>query len=244
MQKQELFTRGFEIKKFNSSEIKVFKFFKKKLILYLKKKLNIKGELKLEDIHKVDIENFNNFRMDIISFLNKIPEIHLSLFRLIEKNLIPLFGSDISMQKYINLGIQRPDDFERTPMHSDAPSHSLYEVAVWLPLVNCKKTMGMYYFPINKTNKAKKFVLDVKKRDPDKFSKKNALNPNVKFGEYVIFWTKCFHYIPVNQETDTRWALNFRYKNTFSPYSKKGYLDYYEPISYSKITEMALKNEK
>ena len=39
MQKQELFTRGFEIKKFNSSEIKVFKSFKKKLILYLKKKI-------------------------------------------------------------------------------------------------------------------------------------------------------------------------------------------------------------
>ena len=64
-------------------------------------------------------------------------------------------GKDIAMQKYINLAIQRPLDFERTPMHSDAPSHSLYEVAIWLPLVNCKGTMGMYYFPINKTAQAR-----------------------------------------------------------------------------------------
>jgi sporadic carbohydrate cluster 2OG-Fe(II) oxygenase len=242
--KLKLFKQGFEIKKFNFKEIKTIKFLKSKLTNYSKKKLNTKGKLKLENIHQVDVENFNDYRIDVISFLNSIPGIRKKLFNILEKHLVELFGKDISMQKYINLSIQRPLDFERTPMHSDAPSHSLYEVAIWLPLVNCKRTMGMYYFPINKTTQARKFVLNCNSKNPDKFSKKNGIIPNVRFGEFVIFWTKCFHYIPVNQENVSRWSLNFRYKNTFSPYSKKGYLDSYEPVSYSDITEMVLSNEQ
>tara|TARA_Y100000746_G_C15303863_1_gene366821 strand:- start:190 stop:498 length:309 start_codon:yes stop_codon:yes gene_type:complete len=67
---------------------------------------------------------------------------------------------------------------------------------------------------------------------------------NVKYGEYLIFLSKVYHYIPINLEKNTRWSLNFRYKNTFTPYGKKGYLDYFEPINYSKITDAAIKNDE
>ena len=58
------------------------------------------------------------------------------------------------------------------------------------------------------------------------------------------FLTKLYHYVPINSENQTRWSLNFRYKNLFSPYSQKGYLDYFEPVNYSEVTNLVLSNEK
>ncbi len=78
----------------------------------------------------------------------------------------------------------------------------------------------------------------------DLFSKKTGVNPNVKYGQYVIFSPETWHHPPINKEENTRWAINIRYKNTFSPYGKKGFLDYYKPISFSDITTFTLENEK
>tara|TARA_A100001015_G_scaffold295409_1_gene374342 strand:- start:175 stop:912 length:738 start_codon:yes stop_codon:yes gene_type:complete len=240
----KLFEDGFEIRKLGSKNLIEIKKIKKIITKNISNNLKFKGKLKLEKLHQVNINNFNQFRLDAIKNINQIKNIKRKLFETLKDDLLNLFGEDIVIQKYLNLAIQRPNDQERTPMHSDAPSHSLYEVVVWLPLVDCKKTMGMYYFPINKTEKAKRLVINGSQKDIEKFSLKEGVIPNVKFGEFVIFWTKCFHYIPINLENNTRWSLNFRFKNTFTPYSKKGFLDYYEPVNYSKITEMVLNEEK
>ena len=72
----------------------------------------------------------------------------------------------------------------------------------------------------------------------------NEYRNKVKFGEFVCFWTKVYHYVPINVEDKTRWSLNFRYKNLFSPYSQKGYLDFFEPINYSELTNLVLSSEK
>jgi|TARA_B110000211_G_C13955921_1_gene498297 sporadic carbohydrate cluster 2OG-Fe(II) oxygenase len=243
--KYTLIKDGFEKRKLNKIEIINLISIKKNIELYLVKKLKVKN-LKLENLHKIQInKNFNDLRLEIISQMNKIPNLQEKLFNIFKPNLIELFGKDIAGQKNINLAIQRPYDKDRAPMHSDAPSNSLYEVVIWLPLVDCKKTMNMFFFPLNQTQKTKNFLLNEKTEDPEKFATKNGFLPKkVNFGEFIIFWTKVYHYVPVNSENQTRWSLNFRYKNLFSPYSQKGYLDYFEPVNYSEITNLALSNEK
>lgn len=243
--KHTLIKDGFEKRKLSKKEVTKLIFIKNYLEKYLQKTLKTQ-KLKLENLHKIKIDrNFNDLRLEIISQMNKIPNIQEKLFNIFKPNLTELFGKDIAGQKNINLAIQRPYDKDRAPMHADAPSNSLYEVVIWLPLVNCKKTMNMFFFPINQTEKTKKFLLNEKSKDPEKFAKKNGFLPTkVNFGEFIIFWTKLYHYVPINSENQTRWSLNFRYKNLFSPYSQKGYLDYFEPVNYSEVTNLVLSNEK
>ena len=106
------------------------------------------------------------------------------------------------------------------------------------------KKLGLSITTVSRALGGYSDVSDKTRKRVEKFAKKSGINPDVKLGEFVIFLTKCFHYIPVNKEKTTRWSINVRFKNTFTPYSKKGFLDYYEPISYSAITERALNEKK
>lgn len=240
--KYKLFKHGFEVKKINFSKLNIFKKLNNRIA---KDALNkFEKNTRLENIHQKYIANFNEYRLDIIKKINKIKDIKKTLFEILRDDLEILFGKDIVIQKFINLGIQRPNDPERTPMHSDSPSHSLFEVVIWIPLVDSRKTMGMYFFPTEISKKAKKLVVEGNNKEIEEFAKKFGKNLDIKFGEFVVFLTDCFHYIPINKEPYTRWSINLRFKNTFTPYSKKGFLDYYEPISYSKITERALDEKK
>ena len=243
--KHNLFKNGFEKRKLDNRGIKELILIKRELQRSLEKQLKYKN-IKLENFHTFKINgSFNELRLKIIHQINKMPNIKERLFKIFKPTLIDLFGKDIAGQKNINLAIQRPHDKVRAPMHSDAPDNSLYEIVIWLPLVDCKKTMNMFFFDINKTNKSRKFLLNKESIDSEKYAKKFGFLPNkVKFGEFVCFWTKVYHYVPINVEDKTRWSLNFRYKNLFSPYSQKGYLDYFEPINYSEFTNLVLSSEK
>ena len=229
---------GFQKFRLNSKNFQQLKLIKLGIEKISLKKNDLKEIKNLEDIHKINFENFNSYRLDVIKKLNKIKNIQKNFFFIFKDYLIDLFGKDISVQKNINLVIQRPHDPLRANFHKDAPPNSLHEIVIWLPLVDCKKTMSMYLFRKNKLNLIDKVVQDPK-FNQDKFAKKHGSIFDIKFGEFIIFWTGAFHYIPINIENKTRWSLNIRYKNTFSPYGKKSYLDYFEPINYSTTTNLA-----
>jgi sporadic carbohydrate cluster 2OG-Fe(II) oxygenase len=241
-----LYEIGFIKKKLDKKKLKSINLIKNKIKLFAKKQLNLKNNFHLREIHNLfNLSNFNDFRLNQINMINKLPNINQILFDIFKNDLVEIFGPDISGQKNINLAIQRPKDIDRPQLHRDAPPGSKYEVVIWAPLVNCSKSMNMIFFPIKKTNLVKKSLLN-KRLSQDQIAKKYGKKiKNVNYGEYLIFLAKVYHYIPINKENSTRWSLNFRYKNTFTPYGKKGFLDYFEPMNYSKMTEIALEdNEK
>jgi len=229
---------GFQKYKLNSIDFKKLKLIKSDIEKISLKKNELTRIKNLENIHQINFENFNSYRLNVIKKLNKIKDIQKNFFSIFKDILIDLFGKDISVQKNINLVIQRPHDPLRANFHKDAPPNSLHEIVIWLPLVNCKKTMSMYLFKKNKLNLIDRAVQDPS-FDQEIFAKKHGSIFDINFGEFIIFWTGAFHYIPINIENKTRWSLNIRYKNTFSPYNKKTYLDYFEPISYSTTTNLA-----
>ena len=57
----------------------------------------------------------------------------------------------LQCKEKINLSIQMPhDDKALLPVHSDVWSGcSPFEVVVWTPLVDCKKTQSMFVYPKN-----------------------------------------------------------------------------------------------
>tara|TARA_B100000965_G_C19602476_1_gene763618 strand:+ start:5480 stop:6208 length:729 start_codon:yes stop_codon:yes gene_type:complete len=236
--KYELERDGFQKFKLNDINFKILKSIKSDIQKISLDKKNLNKIKKLENIHQLDFDNFNSYRLEVIKKLNNIKDIQKRFFSIFKEQLIDLFGKDISVQKNINLVIQRPHDPLRANFHKDAPPNSLHEIVVWLPLVNCYDTMSMYLFKKNKLDLIDMSVQD-KKFNQDSFAKKHGTIFDIQFGEFIIFWTGAFHYIPINVENDTRWSLNIRYKNTFSPYGKKSYLDYFEPINYSTTTNLA-----
>ena len=102
--------------------------------------------------------------------------------------------------------------------------------------------MSMYLFDIKHNDRGKKLIAkNTSQKHIDDFSKKYGKLYNIKFGQVLIFWTNNFHYIPINKETKTRWSLNLRYKNLFTQYGTKNFLDYYDILKISPITKLLNK---
>lgn len=236
---------GYQKFKIDKKNIHLLNLFKDQLKKLVKKELSINDEIELENIHNFNFKenDFNSFRLSLFNKINNIQNINQKVFNIYSSILYEMLGPDISVQKKINLSIQRPNDQERAPLHRDSPPNSPYEIVVWLPLVNCIKDMSMYLFDINEGDKIDSFLNNDSNMTHDEYSKKNAECCECEFGELLIFAAPAFHYIPINTQKHTRWAINIRYKNTFSPYGMKGFLDFFEPLTFSSITKLALKNE-
>ena len=241
MNNNRLFNYGFIKKKIKRNQLNKIHLIKKKIEKFSKEEIKIKKNFSLINIHNLFKKNdFNRFRLDLIKKLNNISNLNQILFDIFKDDLIEIFGPDISGQKNINLAIQRPRDIDRPQLHRDSPPGSKFEIVIWVPIVYCKKSMNMVFFPLKKTKIIKQLLLKDNINQTEIAKKYGYSLKNVKYGEYLIFLSKIYHYIPINLEKNTRWSLNFRYKNTFTPYGKKGYLDYFEPINYSKITNTAI----
>ena len=110
-------------------------------------------------------------------------------------------------------------------MHSDFFSgESLFQINLWIPFVNVKKTQSM--FIINPTDSLKilkkiKYDKTLKFDDINKKFKKKIRWVNLKSGEAILFSPNCLHGNVVNREKNTRWSINIRYKNIYSPYGKE-----------------------
>ena len=147
------------------------------------------------------------------------------------------------MQKRISLSIQFPKDKSSLlPIHSDTWSGlSPFEAVAWLPLVNCYKTKSMYILPPSENkkfiNKFKNYV-NSDSQKIFKIIKKKVVWLNLKYGQILIFNQQLPHGNVVNNEKETRWSLNCRFKGIFSPYADKKIGEFYEPIKLRPMSEL------
>ena len=151
----------------------------------------------------------------------------------------------ISMQSRVNLSIQLPrDKSSLLPVHSDVWSgDSPFETVVWLPLVDCYKTKSMFILPPKKYNKMKKIFQEKKFNSSDKIFekiKKDLIWIKIKFGQVLVFNQCLPHGNTINNENETRWSLNCRFKSIFSPHRDKKIGEFFEPITLRKISELAI----
>ena len=196
-----------------------------------------KPENILNNVHKyIEVSKLNKFRLSIINEVNSIKSFRENYYR-ISKNLIDIVvGNEIAMQLRVSLSIQLPkDDSSLLPVHADTwTGVSPFETVIWLPLVDCYKTKSMYILPPKKTEVLKKLFLNKKiKKGDDIFKKikKDLIWLNVKYGQVVIFDQSLPHGNVVNDEKETRWSMNCRFKSIFTPYADKKIGEYYEPIT-------------
>jgi len=221
---------------------KIYKFSCKELAL---KNLGI--EKFFNNFHqlKIDKLKLNSFRLNLIKFLSSNKKFKEDIFDIFSKPLNEILGMDVAVQKSLNIVIHQPENFDFSPVHRDAPENSPYEIVLWLPLVNCYKTKSIYLLNKKRTEINLKYLdsknnLKLLEKNLNKFGKL----PNIKFGQAVIFWACLLHSVPRNLEQETRWTFNLRLKNMFTPYGKKGFLDYFEILKKSKLTKLGLDFEK
>ena len=222
---------------------------KKYISAYKNLKKNIRKDFpknfkknKFENLHHaVNFEEINSIRMKIIRSINVEKDLKKNIYFSAKSFLDQLIGADIIVQKNVNLAIQMPNDTSRPLFHKDTPLSSKYEVVLWIPLVDCSKSMCMTMIDKKYHDDANKLFDDLGHNSENKFQKFSKLkgsNFPVKFGEALIFSTDNFHYIPINETNKTRWSLNLRFKNLFTPYGERNLLDYFEILKTSPITNL------
>ncbi len=202
----------------------------------------------LDDFHSHGLEGgkLNDFRVELIRRFNASVDCARLLWEAYESVLLRLCGADVAVQKSTNLVIQMPDDPSVSPAHRDAPPNSTYEVVVWMPFARCYGTKGMAVLDRDQTREVMGLI-DGDAPDYEKFRSRSAeigTPAEMEFGSALFFWAGLVHTIPVNVEPETRWSLNTRYKNIYTPYGTKGMPDYFVPLALSPLARLALDAEK
>lgn len=203
----------------------------------------------LNNLHKfvsnLSLAEFNKFRLEVIALINSQIKVSDLVFKAFRELLIQLLGPDILAQKNCNLVLQPPGDPNPSEIHRDAPLNSPYELVVWIPLVDCYKTKAMYILNEHNSYKALNY-LDDHPNDWlgfENLSKSLSENPNVNFGQALIFHPGCIHGSEINAENETRVSLNIRFKNLYSPAGMKNQLEFFDVASISQVALMGNRLE-
>jgi len=234
-----------------AQNLKILKTIKGKIENFITRNHNIHigKKINLNSIHKcLNKEKLNNVRLSVINFINQDKNFKNYYFSIAKDYLSILVGNDLVMQKNINLSIQLPNDNNSLlPIHSDVWSgDSQFEINLWVPLVNCYKTKSMYILEQNNYSYFKKMIKDKRINDSENLYKilKNKLKwLKVDYGHILIFNQNLPHGNIVNSENETRWSMNCRFKNIFSPYGDKKLGEFFYPIETRPMTELALEYE-
>ena len=191
----------------------------------------------LNQIHKrVSVSQLNTFRLKVIQGINAIEDFRSMYFRVAKPYLETLVGNELAMQLRVNLSIQFPnDDSSLLPVHADTWSgDSPYEAVVWLPLVDCYRTKAMYLLPPHASKELRKeFAVRAGNSSEDLYQavKNDVRFLEVRYGEVLIFDQGLPHGNRINNESETRWSMNCRFKGVFTPYGDKKIGEFFEPIT-------------
>ena len=209
-------------------------------------KLSRKGSDSLDKTHEsVSVDELNTFRLEVIKEINEQPWLREAYYQIAKPCLDILVGNELVMQLRVNLSIQMPgDDSSLLPVHADTWSgDSPYEVVVWLPLVDCYDTKSMYILPPKAANNlSDNFKLHAKGSSEQLFNtiKDEVSWIKINYGEVLVFNQIYPHGNRVNEENETRWSMNCRFKSLFSPYNDKKIGEFFEPITMRPVTKVSM----
>jgi len=213
----------------------------------------------LEKYHEISIsdEQHEKFQYAVFSQLNNDKKHR----QFIKDNLTfftSIFGADLDVQTNLYIRIARPNQaLDNIGIHRDTDyGNSAYELSLSLPLVSQVEGCGLNVIPkshlfsdrnIKQFNRA-----DVERGTPKNkmgflYAPKEILGLDeqqlkcisLPFGSGLGFTLGLIHGQTVNNTHMTRWAIDFRVKNTFHPLSKNLKKGYYTPLNTSAINDIA-----
>ena len=251
MKNNNIYNDGWEV--INATDLNSLELLKNNIYNEIKNEFELKENnptIGLNNFHKLSNNlsevDLNQKKINVIKKISQDPKLVDLIFNFFSNNIISFLGNDLLVQKTINLVIQTPDDKNPTIPHRDAPPNSYFEVVIWIPLVDCKKTKSMYTIDISSTKEG----LDQLDREPEnwnKFIKKfenKKTYPDVKFGQGLFFLPYIYHGSDYNKTDETRFSLNIRFKGLFTPSGRKFPLHFFRLFKLSKLSKLALEKTK
>ena len=197
-----------------------------------------------DGIHKIiSVSELNDFRVKLIAQMAQDRSLRPNIYALGKKYIHWLVGNELAMQRNCNLSIQFPgDDSSLLPLHSDVWSgNSPYEIVFWLPLVNCYQTKSMFILPRPESEKVFKNFKEYSTLTAEDFYQKiqeKLVWLDVSYGQGLIFSHALLHGNRINEEQETRWTMNVRFKSLLSPYGSKGLGESFLPITMRPATKI------
>ena len=247
----QLEKKGWEI--IRSNNVDQLKSLRENIYVIVKKHFDLKendSEIGMNLFHNhcqnLTDGDLNSKKISVISEISNNKPLVDMIFKSFDKKIVELVGKDILVQKTINVVIQKPFDKNPTIPHRDAPPNSFFELVIWIPLVDCQKSKSMYVLDIENTDN----ILKQSEKDPNEWEKfihnfhEKKIYPTVNFGESLFFLPCIYHGSDINKTKETRFSLNIRFKNLFSPSGKKFPLHFFRPYKISEFTKVALEKTK
>jgi sporadic carbohydrate cluster 2OG-Fe(II) oxygenase len=196
----------------------------------------------------VDPSELNSLRLESYSALNAMEGWDTSYYSMAASLLSAIFGSDLLIQRKLNLSIQMPGDKSSLlGMHTDTLSgQSPFEFVMWTAFTKAFDTNSMFYFDREVSKEIFYEMAENEMEGLEALRKKywaKAKFVDAEASDVVIFSGTLFHGNVLNKTQDSRISINCRFKNLFSPSGKTNSADrgagiFYKLFSESVATEI------
>ncbi|MDE1145428.1 MAG: hypothetical protein PW843_02260 [Azospirillaceae bacterium] len=187
----------------------------------------------------------NDFRLAVIGGMNAAPWLRAAYFSVARTAVEAIVGSELCMQRRVNLSIQLPDDDSSLlPIHADTWSgDSPFEIVLWIPLVDCYRSKSMFLLPPGPNAALERDFGRWSAHSVDAMYQaieKDLAWMDVPYGSFLLFNQNLAHGNRLNREKDARWTMNCRFKGVFTPYADKKLGEFFEPITLRPASRVGL----
>lgn len=198
----------------------------------------------LNGIHAhVDATQLNALRLAVIGELRAANWFRPAYFSLARNAISAICGNELAMQRGIGFSVQLPDDASSLlPLHTDVwDGDSPFEVVLWVPLVDCRRSKSMFIVPLGKDRGIQARLAEHQSAGVEAFFAEvedEVTFLDIPFGSVLLFSQTLMHGNRVNREAETRWSMNCRFKSLLSPYADKKLGEFFEPITLRAATRL------
>ena len=227
---------------------------RKKVYLWSLEILNLSTSVEMDKFfdytqNYININDLNDFRMKLIEKIVGDNEFRISIYSLSKLNLGWIVGNELAMQRNCNLSLQLPGDNSSVlPLHTDVWSgNSPYEVVFWFSLVDCYRTKSVFILPKKYSDEIFHNLKEYAHLSTEELFQKikdRLIWIEIPYGHGVIFSHILLHGGHINQEKESRWSFNVRFKSLLSPYAVKEVGESFLPITIRPVTRYGYNFKK
>ena len=206
------------------------------------------------DMTKISLENVHNFvpkinsnklRLFIMKEISHAKEFNQNYFLAAKDMIYQLCGNELAMQKRAGLSVNFPNnEADVLPIHADTWNGvSPYELNIWIPLVDSKKSMCLYILKRDKYQdriERSPHLLRLTSDELFEELKSEMTWIEIKYGQLLAFDQSLPHGFCINEESTTHWSLNCRFKGLNTPYWDKKLGEYFMPITVKCCTKIGM----
>ncbi|QNI95443.1 hypothetical protein SynA15127_02379 [Synechococcus sp. A15-127] len=208
--------------------------------------INEKEVQDLENAHlSISHDKSNDLRLHIMQAIYQNTGFHKNYYYAAKNIIHSLCGNELAMQKRPGLSVNLPQNpSDVLPIHADTWNGvSPFELNIWIPLVDCANSMCLYILKRNSYKRRLNESKELLRLTSDELF--NELRDDltwipIEYGQILAFDQSLPHGYSLNEERNTHWSINCRFKGLHTPYWDKKLGEYFMPITVKNCTRLGM----